>query len=52
MPLIWFILILGIAGGFMLTGCDNNYQPKCTTNCVAGGGDDSFGAGAQPLKGQ
>jgi len=35
----------------VLAGCDNNYQPRCLENCSAGGGDDSFGAGARPLPG-
>jgi len=46
MPLIWFILILGIAGGFMLTGCDYNAQPLCQSNCYAGGGDDPLTIGS------
>jgi len=38
------LLLLAFCLGLM--GCDNNYQPTCTNNCIAGGGDDSFGAGA------
>jgi len=30
-----------------LVACDFNFQPECDENCSAGGGDDSFGAGAQ-----
>lgn len=38
-------------GLFFVPGCDFNYQPLCNAGCIAGGGDDSFGAGAKPVGG-
>jgi len=45
--ILWAALILVVLSTFVLAGCDFNYQPTCTQECSAGGGDDSFGAGAK-----
>lgn len=37
------LMSLGVVAS--ISACDANYQPLCTTNCLAGGGDEYIGGG-------